>query len=112
MRAFTLALLLLTACSHRIKPPELGGLYSRAAQDHHAERNPVIVIPGILGSRLVTENGRVVWGAFSGDYAKPSKPDGARLVALPMGTGRPLHELADGVRPDGATGYHQMSVEV
>ena len=102
MRAFTLALLLLTACSHRIKPPELGGLYSRAAQDHHAERNPVIVIPGILGSRLVTENGRVVWGAFSGDYAKPSKPDGARLVAHPMETGRPLHELADGVRPDGA----------
>src|SRR5262249_38441716 len=87
-------------CTAQIKPPDLGGLYSRAAKTQR--RNPVIVIPGILGSKLVDERThRVVWGAFSGDYANPQTPDGARLVALPMREGATLAELRDDVRPDG-----------
>lgn len=82
--------------------PDLGGLYTRAAQAGDVTRNPVIVIPGILGSKLQDrESGRVVWGAFIGTYADPRRPDGARLVALPMGEGRPLRELRDGVEPAG-----------
>jgi hypothetical protein len=82
--------------------PDLGGLYDRAAQFDDAARNPVIVIPGILGSKLRDrESGRLVWGAFEGAYANPNTADGARLVALPMGIGEPLASLRDEVEPEG-----------
>ena len=82
--------------------PDLGGLYSRAAEFDDATRNPVIVIPGVLGSKLVDrETGRTAWGAFSGEYADPETPEGARAIALPMAEGRPLAELRDSVTPDG-----------
>jgi len=106
----SLLLLLIVACNQNVRAPDLGGLYDRAAQDHHPDRNPVIVIPGILGSRLVAEDGQVVWGAFAGDYAKPSKPSGARLVALPMAKGKSLGELTDSVRHDGALDRLKLSV--
>ncbi|HWP91342.1 MAG TPA: hypothetical protein VNN20_03975 [Thermodesulfobacteriota bacterium] len=97
-------LILLTACGgteYRI--PDLGGLYTRAAMSSDLYKNPVILIPGILGSKLVDgESGRIVWGAFDGTYADPEKPDGARLIALPMKKGAPLTELTDDVYPDGA----------
>jgi len=92
--------LVCVGCTAPVKPPDLGGLYSRAARTQR--RNPVIVIPGILGSKLVDgRTQRVVWGAFSRDYANPQTPDGARLVALPMREGATLAELRDEVRPDG-----------
>ena len=37
-------------CATQPKAAELGTLYNRAAQQSDVERNPVIVIPGILGS--------------------------------------------------------------
>jgi hypothetical protein len=91
-------------CAAAVSPaPDLGGLYNRAAQAGDAARNPVIVVPGIGGSKLMDrDTGRVVWGAFAGTYANPGRPDGARLVALPMAEGRPLHELRDAVEPTGA----------
>jgi hypothetical protein len=91
-------------CAVGVSPaPDLGGLYNRAAQSGDAARNPVIVVPGIGGSKLMDrDTGRVVWGAFAGTYANPSRPDGARLVALPMAEGRPLHELRDAVEATGA----------
>lgn len=93
----------LAGCSSGVAMPDLGGLYSRSAGAGDDQRNPVIVIPGILGSRLVTEQTRrVVWGAFAGDYADPRTEEGARLVALPMALGVPLNELHDSVVSDGA----------
>jgi hypothetical protein len=90
-------------CGSTLRPPDLGDLYTRAAQDHGPERNPVIVIPGILGSRLVAEGGEpVVWGAFGGGSIDPDTPEGARLLALPMDASRPLEALRDEVVPDGA----------
>ncbi len=63
--------------------PDLGGLYNRAAEFDDATRNPVILIPGVLGSKLLdTESGRDVWGAFGGGSADPETADGARLLAL------------------------------
>ncbi|MBK7975502.1 MAG: hypothetical protein IPK07_20205 [Deltaproteobacteria bacterium] len=83
--------------------PDLDGLYSRAAAFEYPERNPVIVIPGILGSKLVdAATGTIVWGAFGGGAADPETPEGARLVALPMREGAPLEALTDEVRPAGA----------
>ena len=73
-----------------------------AAQAHDELRNPVILLPGILGTRLVDpSSGTVVWGAFGGDYANPHTQEGARLCSLPMKQGAALRELTDGVATDG-----------
>ena len=94
---------LLPGCATHPKAPDLGELYTRGAQYHGVESNPVIVIPGVLGSRLELENSDlVVWGAFSGEYANPSTPSGARLVALPMEKGVPLAGLSDNVKSVGS----------
>jgi pimeloyl-ACP methyl ester carboxylesterase len=90
-------------CAKKTHEPLLGELYNQSAMEHDAEVRPVIVIPGILGSRLQDDaTSTEVWGAFSGKYANPEKPAGARLIALPMQQGVPLRELRDEVRPDGA----------
>ncbi len=91
--------------------PDFGGLYNRAAQFDDETRNPVIVIPGVLGSALRDqETERVVWGAFRGRYANPRRPEGARLVALPIAEGVPLHELRDGVEPEGVLDRVRVSI--
>jgi hypothetical protein len=93
---------LAAGCVVSYHPPDLGGLYDRAAQHHGPERNPVVLIPGVTGSTLVDgASGRIVWGAFIGDYARPGDPADARLLALPMRPGASLDELRDEVRPDG-----------
>ncbi len=77
--------------------PDLGTIYSQAARDHGLGRNPVIVIPGILGSQLVDgDSGRVVWGAFGTGSVSPNSPDDARLFALPMGDSK-LADLRDAI---------------
>ena len=97
--AFTLS----CGCGTALKSPNLANMYNQAAQYHGIERNPVIVIPGILGSRLVdSDSGRVVWGAFGGTSANPANGPDARLTALPMGIGQALSNLTDRVTSDGA----------
>lgn len=65
--------------------PDLHLLYTPAAMHHGLDRNPIIVIPGLLGSRLRDPaSGRIVWGAFDGVAADPGTTEGARLVALPF----------------------------
>jgi Lecithin:cholesterol acyltransferase len=101
-RTLVIALPLLALACALGGAPDLGGLYNRAAEFDDATRNPVIVIPGVLGSKLVDgASGREVWGAFGGGSADPETPDGARLFALPMAEGVPLAELRDGVTPNG-----------
>ncbi len=105
--------LLLAGCT-AVKPPkvaDLDDLYSREARSHGPDRNPVIVIPGLTGSKLVeSETGRVVWGAFGGDAANPEKPEDARLIALPMREGDALRELRDDVRSDGVLDRLKLKV--
>ena len=77
-------------------------LYERSAQYHKPDRNPVIVIPGILGTRLVDdETGRVVWGAFDNTSVDPRKPEDALLLSLPISEAPSLALMQDRVRPDG-----------
>ncbi|MEM1098290.1 MAG: hypothetical protein AAGH92_05825 [Planctomycetota bacterium] len=93
----------LTGCQRQLAVPDLGGIYERAAQHPFPDRNPVIVIPGILGSRLVHEpDGQTVWGAFTPAAANPRQADELRKLALPMRPGATLAELTDETRTDGA----------
>ena len=101
----------IASCARTVRPPDLALLYDRVAQAHHVKRNPVVLIPGVLGSNLRDEETqRVVWGAFTGNYANPRRADGARLIALPMQRGRTLAELRDGVVEDGALESLRLTV--
>ncbi|WP_157621446.1 esterase/lipase family protein [Salisaeta longa] len=101
--AGTLLALGLTGCSQSRPRPDLNQLYDRAAQYHGIERNPIILIPGILGSKLThAPSGTTVWGAFTGEYANPEEARGARLLALPMQRGKSLRQLTDSVYANGA----------
>ena len=103
--------LALAACGSSQPTPDLPGLYNQSAQYHGPERNPVIVIPGLLGSELVQEEtDRIVWGAFRGDAANPNDDEGARLIALPMDPDTPLRDLHDDVRPNGALRAFRLRV--
>jgi len=102
----------LLACSKaHYEQPDLGGLYNKSARRSHDEGNAVIVIPGILGSRLRdSESGQLVWGAFEKTTSDPESPEGARLVAIPMEKGVPLEELTDNVHSDGALDKVRVSL--
>jgi pimeloyl-ACP methyl ester carboxylesterase len=94
---------LLAACAPSVRHPDLGRLYNDLAQAEDPYRNPIIVIPGLLGSRLVQQpSGKVVWGAFGLGHVDPDTPEGARMVALPMRADAPLSDLTDDLVPDGA----------
>ena len=82
--------------------PDLDSIYSRTAQVEDLQRNPIIVIPGILGSKLVDETEkRIVWGEFGGNGIDSATPEGARLLGLPIENGRSLEELTDSVKVAG-----------
>lgn len=99
----SLCLLLLPACGPAYHTPDLGGLYNELAQHEDVNRNPIIVIPGLLGSKLVDpESATVVWGAFGLGQVNPNSPTGARLIALPLARDKKLAELRDTVKADGA----------
>lgn len=92
----------IAGCARFTKGPRLAAIYNRTAQYHDAFRNPIIVIPGVLGSRLRdAEGGGPVWGAFDSGFVDPNSAAGARRVALPMREGVPLRDLHDDVVPDG-----------
>lgn len=96
-------LILLPACSPVYHAPDLGNLYNKLAQHEDPHRNPILVIPGLMGSKLVDQDsGETVWGAFGLGQLDPNTPKGARLVALPMAAGQPLRELHDNVESTGA----------
>ncbi len=93
-------LALATGCQSTEPRPDLGAIYNDAAQMIGDDRNPVVVIPGILGSKLEEPGSMIpVWGSFIYGAADPDTADGARLVALPMEQGVPLAELRDDVVP-------------
>jgi len=76
-----------------------------------SERNPVIVIPGVLGSRLVEpESGKVVWGRYNRIHLFRTRASDLSTLALPMAIGRGLHELRDNVRSDGTLAYLQIKI--
>ena len=94
---------ILVACGLTPRTPDLGDLYSTLAQQESPERNPVILIPGLLGTKLVEKDtGDVVWGAFDLTAINPNSEKGARQAALPMQIGVQLPQLRDNLIPAGA----------
>lgn len=98
VRLLLLTALTSIACNQADRIADIGTIYRDAARHESSRRRPVIVIPGILGSKLAQQDThRIVWGAFGGEYADPSRADGARLFSLPMRKGARLAELRDDV---------------
>jgi pimeloyl-ACP methyl ester carboxylesterase len=95
-------ILSLVACSPAYKSPDIGGLYNSLLQNESPYRNPVVLIPGLLGSKLVNKNtGRVVWGSFGLNTVSPRTAEGARTIALPMLYNETLDEMRDNVVSSG-----------
>ena len=100
---FLLYLFFLSACSASVLNPDLGGLYNELAQNENPHRNPVIVIPGLMGSKLVDQDtDEMIWGTFGLGQVNPNTPTGARQIALPMAKGKKLNDLHDRMKPAGA----------
>ena len=94
---------------HRAFATDLAGIYADAAARDITERNPIVFIPGILGSKLVdTDSEKSVWGDFGSSYADPAQSENRRLIALPMQCGLPLDELASTTEADGALGEARL----
>jgi len=114
--AFLAAAVFTAACSttDTQSTENLKRIYDRSAQYHLPDRNPVIVIPGILGSRLVDEEtGVTVWGAFRKDYADPKTDEGARLISLPLTADldeNHSHHIKTSVRTDGVLESLQLDL--
>lgn len=91
----------LTACAPGPRLPDLSAIYAEAAE--RPLRNPVVAIPGLLGSRLVDrDSGAVVWGGDDALSVDPMSSDNLALAALPLvKPGGQLNEARDRVRPDG-----------
>jgi len=103
IQILSLFFVLMSACSTAQRVPDLGHIYNALAMHEDPHRNPVIVIPGLLGSKLVDQDtGEKVWGAFGFGQVDPNSPTGARQFSLPMAKGRRLNELRDHVKPAGA----------
>ena len=84
------------------KHVKLDEIYSELAQLPDYVRNPVIVVPGILGSRLIDgQTGEVAWGEMGPGGVSPRRARSLAELALPMQSGVPLHQLHDNVKEDG-----------
>lgn len=91
-----------SGCAVKEPRAELALMYNPAARHHGPDRNPIIAIPGILGSKLMDPiSGTLVWGAFEPGAADPADPDGARLIALPIEQADSLASLRDLIQPAG-----------
>ena len=77
-------------------------LYRRAARQGLESRNPVIVIPGVMGSRLThPSTGRTYWGGDKLAFARQEVGEDTRLMCHPVVPNRGLWEVEPLLRPDG-----------
>ena len=96
----TLHIFILSGCTTLQKQPSvnLNRIYGKAASSHRKEINPVIVIPGILGSKIVDDvSGKSIWGNFTKNFLSTKKNSHLSRIALPIhGTGQQAAASPDG----------------
>ncbi len=93
---------MIAGCSSPPNTSDLGGIYNELAQHEDPYRNPIVLIPGILGSKLIDpQTGVAAWGTFGFKRANPNTPEGSRLLSVPMQEGKKLDELHDNLEPNG-----------
>lgn len=103
--------LALAACSSSGRSPQLSIIYSPSAKFHGPDRNPIIVIPGLLGSRLRDPgSGKLIWGAFDSEGVDPSTDEGFRLISLSPDPPRSIGEAQDGIKTDGVLDHINLSI--
>jgi pimeloyl-ACP methyl ester carboxylesterase len=86
-------------------------LYEQALRHGRGQSNPVIVIPGIMGSRLVAAgSNRSIWGDFRRKFRHRDSESESSGVALPMDKGKTLDRLYGGAQTDGAMRYVTGSI--
>ena len=82
---------------------DIASIYRFAARQDLSTRNPVIVIPGILGSRLVASLAeRQIWGDFRKDTVKPVTAEESQVIGLPLEPGVSLDQLRSASRTAGS----------
>ncbi len=86
---------------------DIGAIYQRAAQQDLTTRNPVIIIPGVMGSNLVAmDSSKAIWG----DFRERDPFQDVKLIALPMKLGTPLDQLHSQSQSDGTMGQVKSKV--
>lgn len=101
IKSFTAAGVFITfGCSLVSEKPKvnLDKIYSKAAKSHDTEINPVIVIPGILGSNLIDSvTKKSIWGVYDNNYINLKKPENLSTLALPLhGTNQSTKGIPNG----------------
>jgi hypothetical protein len=86
--------ILATACSAPARTPDLSGLYNELAQHEDPYRNPVILIPGMLGSKLIDADSQATtWGTFGLSTTNPNSPADGTLPQLTWAGSRYVEKL-------------------
>ena len=89
--------------------PELEAIYEPSVMLKNSIRNPVIVIPGMMGSKLQTTDGRTVWGVFDNQSIDPDKDEDVRLLSCPIGGPNP-GVFNDGIYATGVLGSLKIEI--
>ena len=90
--------------------PELNSIYEPSAHLKNSIRNPVIVVPGMMGSRLeVTSKNRTVWGVFDSQSIDPDIAEDVRLLACPI-DGTDLDKFEDNVEATGVLDSMEVNI--
>lgn len=85
-----LGALILAACSSPPRTSDLGGLYNELAQHEDPYRNPIVLIPGILGSKLANrQTDQMAWGS-----ANPKQDNILKMLLPDINSPQKRREIA------------------
>ncbi len=85
--------------------------YERQLRSTRAAQNPIIVIPGILGSNITdSKTDNPVWGDFAKSFTNIKSDQYLQLVSLPMEQGKTLDQLVGTSSSDGSMRYMKGSI--
>ena len=97
-------------------PKQSSNFDSAIEYEHHVRKtgghlNPIIVIPGILGSNLIgSQNEQPLWGDFGKSFANLKSDEYLRMISLPMEQGKTLDQLQGLSKSDGSMRYVKGSI--